>query len=748
MKTSKRRKSNRKNKKAKKDVTLLFLIKKVFNYSSKRIPKVLHAISISKLHPQKNNRGFKFTLLPDKPLSADQKSDVRFGHNQIAETITQLINRAAPPFTIGLFGKWGSGKSTIISLVKDQLKNDDIKSIVFDAWKYEDDSLRRQLLITLDEELNLGLNYKAVLNQTLTKPLDLGLWNNAKQIFKTLLLTLFYTIPFVIIYLLLRYNLNLTKDILSSDLVNSHLLTGLFNFSIILVIVGFLQNAIKIHYGSIQESKTDSAEGFEDRFYNEVLTTLADDKLLIIIDNLDRTRSDKATSLLSDIKTFLAKDSGEQKRTKAIFLIACDDVAIKRHLEKSNFDNPDEFLRKFFNASLRIPLFLDVELDSYTNELIGNTKIKEFIENKQLAWLITYSFRGNPREIKQFINTLITQYLLAKNMESAKQVKKDSDFTQNIEFLAKVLIIKQKFPKIFTNIEEKALRESMEWKDIEQNVDRVLITGENPTEDEKKENSQFQQFVKDTESISIGYLPLFIRLRQSEEEQKLPVWDTFVIAAIDKQIENAQSIFNKIKSPDQLKNVDELSKDFVRKRARRASAGEITDKLLSFGSTLIKVAQNKLSDLDLFLTEFIPHLPDTNSLMSRVTDFPVTLYFDVVYPAVNNRNKEIIVDRYLSLFRLSGDNGKSPVDVTLVKELFDQVIKHPDYFAKEENRITEAIEKFFSTEDYLEIFAKPSLSKFISDKAQDNFIQSITVGDLENLELLQRKLEVLNRLHD
>mgnify|MGYP001602705899 CR=1 FL=1 len=77
---------------------------------------------------------------------------------------------------------------------------------------------------------------------------------------------------------------------------------------------------------------------------------------MIIVDNLDRCSHSKAVELLSTIKTFLAKDDGN--RSDCVFLITCDDEAIKQHIRSvylkdnengaSGAFDVDEFLRKFF----------------------------------------------------------------------------------------------------------------------------------------------------------------------------------------------------------------------------------------------------------------------------------------------------------------------------------------------------------------------------------------------------------------
>ena len=61
-------------------------------------------------------------------------------------------------FTIGLFGSWGSGKSSIIKTTKDIIEQEDnkVKFITYDAWKYVNDSFRRMFLLKIQQELKQG----------------------------------------------------------------------------------------------------------------------------------------------------------------------------------------------------------------------------------------------------------------------------------------------------------------------------------------------------------------------------------------------------------------------------------------------------------------------------------------------------------------------------------------------------------------------------------------------------------------
>ena len=48
-----------------------------------------------------------------------------------AHTLKETILSAKTPFTIGLFGEWGSGKSSIVNTVQNELKNYSSEKIKF-----------------------------------------------------------------------------------------------------------------------------------------------------------------------------------------------------------------------------------------------------------------------------------------------------------------------------------------------------------------------------------------------------------------------------------------------------------------------------------------------------------------------------------------------------------------------------------------------------------------------------------------
>lgn len=95
----------------------------------------------------------KFKFLPDIASDIDAFDG---GHSKTADAIFDFIESNDFNITIGLEGKWGSGKSTIIELLKAKLKNSKTNYLVFtfDAWAHEGDPLRRTFLCSLLDFLN------------------------------------------------------------------------------------------------------------------------------------------------------------------------------------------------------------------------------------------------------------------------------------------------------------------------------------------------------------------------------------------------------------------------------------------------------------------------------------------------------------------------------------------------------------------------------------------------------------------
>jgi predicted KAP-like P-loop ATPase len=56
-----------------------------------------------------------------------------------SSALRDIIKLSNPQFTIGIFGGWGSGKTTLMHAIENKLNEDsnEIISVWFNAWRYE-----------------------------------------------------------------------------------------------------------------------------------------------------------------------------------------------------------------------------------------------------------------------------------------------------------------------------------------------------------------------------------------------------------------------------------------------------------------------------------------------------------------------------------------------------------------------------------------------------------------------------------
>lgn len=119
-----------------------------------------------------NDRTTQFLLREERPESLD---GLRFGHQAYVDTLADIVHRVEPPWHIGLYGTWGSGKSTIIDFLYRRIRSsqstmdnypslgeseaggtqqfDNILCVKFNAWKHAEESVRTELMLDLNQAL-------------------------------------------------------------------------------------------------------------------------------------------------------------------------------------------------------------------------------------------------------------------------------------------------------------------------------------------------------------------------------------------------------------------------------------------------------------------------------------------------------------------------------------------------------------------------------------------------------------------
>jgi predicted KAP-like P-loop ATPase len=91
--------------------------------------------------------------LSDNPIQVS--GDDEFGFSEHAEVLCDAIMQTQDlPLTVGIFGPWGSGKSSFLNICHDLLEKREFVTVKFNPWKYDKrDEIWHALIQSLLAEL-------------------------------------------------------------------------------------------------------------------------------------------------------------------------------------------------------------------------------------------------------------------------------------------------------------------------------------------------------------------------------------------------------------------------------------------------------------------------------------------------------------------------------------------------------------------------------------------------------------------
>lgn len=699
----------------------------MFLYKRARISTRMQNISGNNQEKAKN---IKF--LSDQPLGADKEQEIRFGHRSIADSLVDIVYFCSMPFTMGLFGKWGTGKTTILDALKRKLSGKNVATVNIDAWKHEGDALRRTFLEDTVDQLkgrkNSGQYDYRYLDKYFT--LSEGIRKTESKSQSSVTYNWSFLIPVILIilvalalgYVLVNWLFPNNLGMYVSIVAGGGLIAG--------ILILFLQQS------STTETKTSIKDFLQDPIefegeFKKILKKINAERLLIIIDNLDRVTCEKAVELLSTIKTYLEQD-------KCIFLIACDADAIKKHLRRlyaanseepnsSNKFDDDEFLRKFFNGYLRIPEFIDTELLSYTESLLKETGLPdEGLSNEvisDITFVISKAFRDNPRQIKQFINTLLSHYLLAKKRESDKELP-PGIVTGKLAYLAKDLII---------------------WQEFNEYYDSISLGQDIDSSDEK-----LKDFLRTTEPIDVKDKIPFRYLKLSEEEIEMPEIRDLQPAMEDNKTDLVKEIVETFKDDKtKLGKFDKFTTAFI---YRNRGRGIVLFYIVS--STLSALQQLGLELGKYFYVQIAGLLQEKDGLGARLSMFFPNLIFEQILVRCEEQ-RDSVIQNYIDQFWKTEeiDNtayGKEETDKKkYIRDLVAEFIKHKDWiYETKKQKVRAAINEKHCNYDVLSLFFGnvEAQKEFIHEDTVSTFISSISGEDIEYVNELNSKVKVISEL--
>lgn len=524
----------------------------------------------------------------------DKEADIDLlGHAQISQTIEEIIDdNHLRPLTIGVYGDWGVGKSSILSILEKSIKNNDIDgnshTILFNGWLFQGyEDAKTALMQTIVSELveQKKADKKILkLGKSLFNRIN---WLKVAKVSGSVLWTGMTGIP------------------------DPTLLGGLMNFGKNVIEVGKSAGVTMDDDESFLKEKEASVTGQIAAFrteFKELLIESKVDRLIILVDDLDRCLPKSVIEILEAIRLFLFVDG-------TVFVISADEkmieYAVREHfpnLPSSYNDYTRNYLEKLIQIPIRVPSLNRQETRNYIKFLMLQNHIKhdfvqlqkiyqEFESSKKLPYdhieidyqlikkaiggeskelqeailvadqisnTLAYGLKGNPRNIKRFLNTLFLRQKIARIYKLDNIIR--------IDVLAKLMLLERfqnaKYDQIISEILNSQNGESDEIGKLEKNNADKKSTSKKKLSYNQEGNDEFTKWVEIKPMLSDMDLRPYIFISKekaigfdvesdmSQELQmlyeKLSTGTKTILNAAERElaivsIEDATSLFNKLK---------------------------------------------------------------------------------------------------------------------------------------------------------------------------------------------------------
>ncbi len=413
-------------------------------------------------------------------ILADNETKVDLLNNEaIATTIIGLL-RAKPnhPVTIGVHGDWGAGKSSVLEMIEAGFANtDDVLCLKFNGWRFqgfEDAKIALiEGIVTGLVEKRPALTKAAAAVKDVFSRID---WLKVAKRAGGLAMTAFTGIP--------------TPDQIGA-IVGS--LEALVADQAKIATKENLTAAVDEVKAVLKpgESKNvpEEVEAFRKAF-DRLLKDAGIKQLVVLIDDLDRCLPDTAIETLEAIRLFVFT-------ARTAFVVAADEAMIEYAVRKHFPDLPDStgprdyarnYLEKLIQVPFRIPALGETETRIYVTLLLAGAEIGEddadyaklisvareklkrpwtsggldsatiktalgkqaekannaLALSDQIGPILASGAKGNPRQIKRFLNTLLLRERTATARGFGDDIK--------LPVLAKLMLAERFIPRLFEQI--------------------------------------------------------------------------------------------------------------------------------------------------------------------------------------------------------------------------------------------------------------------------------------------------------
>jgi hypothetical protein len=338
-------------------------------------------------------------LLTDNPLSRGE--DDRFGFLAHARVLCDAIEATTDlPLTIGIFGPWGTGKSSFMNICRELLTARGLPAITFNPWKYDQrDEIWHALIQTVLTEISRRLaedrpGRSAALARagaTVAQLSRTAAWLMAR-----------------------RAAGPLTGGLLSAGDLDS----------------------VREAWSARRAEQYRHVNRFEQDFREVVQVVTDGGRLVLFIDDLDRCAPAAAVTVLDALKLFLGEAS-------CVFVLALDahlmaEAAAGRY--GGDLARGHQYLEKLINFPYHLPA---VPFESIRHQLRGD--LLALGEDSSLWAVVDAAFGPNLRRVRRFIS--------AFNLTTATLRVRTEPVRDQLLHAALLLAVRLRHPDFFAGLQ-------------------------------------------------------------------------------------------------------------------------------------------------------------------------------------------------------------------------------------------------------------------------------------------------------
>jgi formylglycine-generating enzyme required for sulfatase activity len=361
-------------------------------------------------------------ILSDQPASEDQLNFAPY-----AKTLADIIAdpKTATPLTIGVFGSWGQGKTSLMRMVERMVtKQPDadfsVQPVWFNAWLYsQQQSLWRALISRVLNAVQQfpTLGTKACKN---LRNLEARLYSmpspGSQMVLPagTLAELSGASLPPLMGLELLRRQAEHDGD----DEKSAHLTT----------LIGDMAFSEARQISALDDFRRELESISKD-------CIVAHGRLAVFVDDLDRCLPDKAVEVLEAIKLFLDVPG-------CVFVLGIAREVLEQGIKVRYRDyetqlNGAEYLEKIIQIPFSLPPIDEKAVKHYVTDIAGAS-----LPDPRCETVFSVGLEPNPRRIKRTLNIFLLLWKLAQNRADLLDVIKPVR-------LAKLVIIQQYHPRLF-----------------------------------------------------------------------------------------------------------------------------------------------------------------------------------------------------------------------------------------------------------------------------------------------------------